>query len=265
MSGTGEHLSSDRLLKPLQVVYQDDSYFVVDKPYDCRIQPDPKQPNDLSVEQLVQQQYPDLPPLKNVHQIDYATSGIYVQALTRKAAGKVCKLFEQRSVEKTYLAIVHGHIIPGLEQEETSALEETTTTTTAAAAAKHLISVDKPIGNDPSHPFRMAILPTGKPSFTTIQVIQQGYYHLPVHQSHDVASKIPVTKVLLFPKTGRRHQLRVHLQSIGHPIIGDFNYETPYTDTFRMMLHAYKIHFPLSSGAITIETKDPFVDIIENS
>lgn len=61
---------------------------------------------------------------------------------------------------------------------------------------------------------------------------------------------------------GRRHQLRVHLQSIGHPIIGDFNYEVPYTDTFRMMLHAYKIHFPLSSGAISISTLDPFVNLI---
>ncbi|CAO3599468.1 unnamed protein product [Absidia cylindrospora] len=251
MNETGEHFSSDRLSEPLQVVYQDDSYFVVDKPYDLEfnlIQ------NNQTTYQLIQQQYPDLPPLKNVHQIHYATSGIYVQALTRKAAAKVCKLFEQRSVEKTYLAIVHGHILSGLE------LEETTITATA-----HLIHVDQPIDNDPSHPFRMAILPTGKPSFTTIQVIQQGYYRLPANQSLDTASKIPVTKVLLFPKSGRRHQLRVHLQSIGHPIIGNFNYETPYTDTFRMMLHAYKIQFPLSSGAITIETKDPFVDMIESA
>ncbi|KAI8342257.1 pseudouridine synthase [Chlamydoabsidia padenii] len=224
----------ERLQRPIKVVYHDDSYFVIDKPYDCRIHPDRQNPLNPSVENLIQQQYPALPPLKNVHQIDYATSGIYVQALTRKAAGKVSKLFEQRLVEKTYLAIVHGHMIP---------------TTTP-------IIVDQPIDNDPSHPFRMAILPTGKPSYTTIQVLQQGYYH------PNTETRIPVTKVLLSPKTGRRHQLRVHLQFIGYPIVGDYNYEVPYTDTFRMMLHAYKIHFPLSTGDISISTLDPFLDLI---
>lgn len=139
------------------------------------------------VEKLIQQQHPDLPPLKNVHQIDYATSGIYVQALTRKAAAKVCKLFEQRQVEKTYLAIVRGHMIPDLLSAGTT-------------SSPPPIVVDQPIDNDPSHPFRMAILPSGKPSFTTIQVLEQGYYY-PSSQNPEL--RIPVTKVALYPKTGK--------------------------------------------------------------
>lgn len=133
--------------------------------------------------------------MKNVHQIDYATSGIYVQALTRKSAAKVSKLFEQRLVEKTYLAIVRGHMIPDILSAETT-------------LSSSPIVVDQPIDNDPSHPFRMAILPTGKPSFTTIQVLEQGYFH-PSIQNPDL--RIPVTKVVLYPKTGKiRKRLWTH-------------------------------------------------------
>ncbi|KAF9976784.1 RNA pseudouridylate synthase domain-containing protein 1 [Actinomortierella ambigua] len=53
------------------------------------------------------------------------------------------------------------------------------------------------------------------------------------------------TLVMLTPLTGRRHQLRVHLQHIGHPIIGDFHYQAPMTPTSRMMLHAWRIGFPI--------------------
>ncbi|KAI8079732.1 pseudouridine synthase [Halteromyces radiatus] len=231
-----DEFHAKRLETTLQVVYQDDDYFIVNKPYDCRIQPDPRVPHQPSAETLIQKQYPHLPPLKNVHQIDYATSGIYVLALTRQAAAAVSTLFRERQVEKTYLAIVHGH----LQQENST------------------FTIDKPIGQDPDHPFRMAVVPTGKSSFTTVHILQHGYYN----DAQQKIDRIPVTKVLLYPKTGRRHQLRVHLQSIGHPILGDFNYEVPFSNAFRMMLHAYKIHFPLPSGPLTVETDDPFENFV---
>lgn len=238
---------------------------------------------------LIQQQYPVLPPLKNVHQLDYATSGIYVQALTRKAAGAASQLFAKRLVTKTYLAIVHGHI--DLDQHSQQQQQQ----------KEYDIIIDKPVGNDPSHHFRMCILPVsqgGKESFTGIKILQKGYYYLKSNNTKDneIIECIPATKILLYPKSGkkkkkivyiiisysifinpsllsssiyiykgRRHQLRVHLQSIGHSIIGDFNYETPYTDTYRMMLHAYKIHLPLPFGDIILETPDPFNNLLHDT
>ncbi|CAO3625510.1 unnamed protein product [Cunninghamella echinulata] len=126
----------------------------------------------------------------------------------------------------------------------------------------------------------MCILPVsegGKPSFTSVKILQKGYYHFNPNnniKNDDEAEnanagtteRIPVTKVLLYPKTGRRHQLRVHLQHIGHSILGDYNYESPHTDTFRMMLHAYKIQLPLPSpfSHINLETPDPFDNLIHD-
>jgi len=68
-------------------------------------------------------------------------------------------------------------------------------------------------------------------------------------QEKSSETEMEATLVKLHPHTGRTHQLRVHLSSIGHPIIGDYNYEVPFTDHERMMLHAWKINLPLSTDA----------------
>lgn len=107
----------------------------------------------------------------------------------------------------------------------------------------------------------------GKASKTFVKVIKRGIFHpIPcpprvtsencLHQDEiNTAKELPpmdATLVELFPYTGRRHQLRVHFKSIGHPIIGDYNYEVPFTDCDRMMLHAWKIKLPLSSSSDNI-------------
>lgn len=122
--------------------------------------------------------------------------------------------------------------------------------------------VDQPIDDDPDHEFRMAIKSSGKPAQTKITVVQRGLYTYREEKTGTEKS-IPVSKVSLSPISGRRHQLRVHLQHIGHPIVGDFNYEIEYTDTFRMMLHAHKICFPFTgSEELKAEAEDPFVDLV---
>lgn len=120
--------------------------------------------------------------------------------------------------------------------------------------------MDQPIDQDPNHEFRMMISRTGKPAQTSIQVMERGYYQYKEETSKE-EKVIPVTKVKLSPISGRRHQLRLHLKYIGHPIVGDFNYEDTYTDTFRMMLHAYKITLPLPNRneALSCIAKDPFI------
>ncbi|OUM63355.1 hypothetical protein PIROE2DRAFT_10141 [Piromyces sp. E2] len=95
----------------------------------------------------------------------------------------------------------------------------------------------------------------GKEAKTLVEVVKRGIFH-PIlctdnsteHESQENPKDLAMeaTLVKLYPYTGRTHQLRVHLQSIGHPIIGDYNYEVPFTDHERMMLHAWKINMPLS-------------------
>lgn len=62
------------------------------------------------VESILQEKYPDIPKFRNVHQLDYATSGVYVLALTKSAAALAARQFQQRLVKKTYLALVNGHM-----------------------------------------------------------------------------------------------------------------------------------------------------------
>ncbi|KAL0089798.1 pseudouridine synthase [Phycomyces blakesleeanus] len=192
------------------------------------------------VQTMLANQFPEIQKFRNVHQLDYATSGIYVLALNKKAAGAASKLFRERNVHKTYLAIVQGHF------------------------AQDSCTVDQPIGDDPNHDFRMSILPDGKPAKTHVRVLERGYYRYKEEKTGEDKC-LKVSKVELSPITGRRHQLRVHLQSLGHPIIGDYNYETQYTDTFRMMLHAYKIILPLKQGELAVDTNDPFINLVEIS
>jgi 23S rRNA-/tRNA-specific pseudouridylate synthase len=126
----------------------------------------------------------------------------------------------------------------------------------------HSYYVDQAIGEDPNHDFRMAILNTGRPAQTHIHVVQRGYYKYKEVKT-GLEQVIPVTKVSLSPISGRRHQLRLHLKHIGHPIVGDFNYEEQYTDTFRMMLHAHKIVLPLpGKDALEVSASDPFEDLV---
>ncbi|KAI9023699.1 pseudouridine synthase [Phycomyces nitens] len=190
------------------------------------------------VHTIIANQFPEIPKLRNVHQLDYATSGIYVLALNKKAAGEASKLFRERTVKKTYLAIVQGHL----------ALDSYT--------------VDQPIGDDPSHDFRMKIVSDGKPAQTHVKVLERSYYRYREEETGEERC-IKATKVQLSPITGRRHQLRVHLKSLGYPIVGDYNYEAQYTDTFRMMLHAHKIILPLKKQEIAVDANDPFIDLLK--
>jgi hypothetical protein len=98
----------------------------------------------------------------------------------------------------------------------------------------------------------------GKPSRTLVSVEEEGLYL--GHQ---------VTKVLLSPLTGRRHQLRLHLSSIGHPIVGDVAYGSAALADFtrlrapRMMLHALRLHLPLPGNHMSFASADPFEALVQ--
>ncbi|KAI8813098.1 pseudouridine synthase, partial [Cladochytrium replicatum] len=155
-----------------------------------------------------------------VHQLDFATSGVHMWARNARAAGDACKAFRKRWTRKEYVAVVKGHV----------------------ANDRHL----PPPFPDPAPPTLSRALQTPPPS-------QQSYHRT-------LTRRVPVTHVALTPLTGRRHQLRVHLASKGHPIIGDWNYEDPRTpEAPRMMLHARHLSVPMGRrGVVEVETGDPF-------
>ena len=163
------------------------------------------------------------PTVRLVHRLDRDTSGVMVFALTAHAQKHLNQQFEARKVKKTYVALLAGQLEPA---------EGT---------------VDLPLIVDwPNRPRQMVCHETGKPSLTDYKVLK---------------SSDEETRVRLFPHTGRSHQLRVHMLSLGHPILGDELY-APETaaDYPRMMLHAeeLRVNHPETGRGMKFRAKPPF-------
>ena len=141
-----------------------------------------------------------------VHRLDRETSGVIVGARTPAAAKYLQEQFAQRTTKKTYVAIVEGV----LKHDEAL--------------------IDLPIGRSPSKPSTFRVDSKGKSAQTT-------YHVLGVHNGKSL--------VRLQPKTGRTHQLRVHMAHIGHPIVGDIVYGK---SAERMFLHAYQLEITAPNG-----------------
>lgn len=198
--------------------------------------------------------------LKFVHQLDYATSGVLCLAFSRDMASRLAHCFQMRYSQKWYLAIVLGHVEATPERGFTEApiiamtAEATTSIDGSRRAAAPVTPCSKiiegHIAEDKDDPtgFRMKLCAaTGKAARTSVQVLEKGLWQ----------GIVPVSKVLLQPETGRRHQLRVHLASIGHPILGDVTYAPPpppallddgttqiaTPQPYRMFLHAWQLRF----------------------
>lgn len=156
------------------------------------------------------------------HRLDRDTSGIMVFALTKEAQRRMGRMFETRRVRKRYVARVAGEV----------------------AEAEGLI--DLPLIVDwPNRPLQHVNHETGKPAVTawTRLAVEDG-----------------TTRMRLMPRTGRSHQLRVHMQQIGHPILGDPFYSPDPELWPRMMLHAEGLKFehPVSGQVLRLEVPAPF-------
>lgn len=155
--------------------------------------------------------------LRLCHQLDYATSGLLLIAKTREAASTARRWFDERRVLKTYHALVEGHL-RGIDEILSPLREE-----------RHRAVVD----------------PQGKAASTTISKVVHGYFQ------GTAASLVTLT-----PRTGRRHQLRAHLDAVGHRILGDVTYGGDKTLS-RMMLHATLLTLPTEPSRV-IESSVPF-------
>lgn len=219
-----------------RVIHTTDSYLVLDKPAGLICHSDGRT-IESSVAQWLAEEYPEtrtvgepwvspqgeaIPVCGLVHRLDRATSGILVVARTQAMWDYLRGEFKERRVEKEYRAVVYGYVPGG----------------SGRIVAEIVRSSEKPKRwyakeRDESH-IRAAI--------TDWQVLERG----------TSPEGEPYTYLALFPKTGRTHQLRVHLAHIGHPIVADHLYASerkPMLGFMRPALHAFAISFASPSGA----------------
>ena len=158
-----------------------------------------------------------------VHRLDRDTSGVMIFARTPHAQRHLGLQFEKRMTRKTYVARVWG--VP----------------------AEKSGTVDLPLIVDwPNRPRQMVCHESGKPAQTDWKVIK---------------TEGETARLRLFPKTGRSHQLRVHMLALGHPILGDPFYATgPARDYPRLMLHSEELRFnhPEGGKSTKVRAKAPF-------
>jgi len=193
----------------IQVVFVDDSIVVLAKPSSLLSVPGRGPDKQDCLSARVQRQFADA---LVVHRLDMATSGLIVMARGAVAQRTLSDAFANRMVAKRYQAVVHGRVQGAPDTWQT---------------------IDLPIAVDwPNRPRRVIDRVQGKASTTRLQID----HYDPVND---------VTHVMLEPLTGRTHQLRVHLQAIGHPILGDSLYAPPDVEALseRLLLHASELAF----------------------
>lgn len=174
-------------IEGIPIVYADDSILVLNKPSGLLSVPGKGEGKQDCLSARVQNRYPGA---LVVHRLDMATSGLILMARSLVAQRKLNHAFAAREVHKRYVAVVHG------------AMQVSTAWQT----------IDLPILVDwPNRPLRKIALENGKPSISRFRCVG----------SDPIAN---TSRLELEPLTGRSHQLRVHLQAVGHPIVGDALY-----------------------------------------
>jgi len=209
---------------PIEILYQDAAVIAVNKPAGLTVHAGAGQHDGTLVNRLVHH-FQGLSQLGGderpgiVHRLDKDTSGVLLVARTDAAHRALASQFSGRTVEKVYLALVNGHV-----KDDTG-------------------RITKPISRDPARRVRMtARLAAGRDAITEYRVRQRW-------------EKFTFLEVRI--KTGRTHQIRVHMASLGHPVAGDRLYGAPPAD--RLFLHAWKIGFtsPATGKLVTVEAPLP--------
>lgn len=203
-----------------KIIFEDDSFFVVEKPSGW-ITNEASNTTTQPVLQTWMKTNFDYPLKGNfetrdgiVHRLDKETSGILLVAKTKEAFEELQRQFKERLVHKTYIALVHGKVL----------LDEGV--------------IDETVGRLPWRKDRFGVMPDGRDAVTSYKKV------------NDYTSENGEYSLLeLKPKTGRTHQIRIHLKHIGHPIVGDEFYagrKTARKDRRwcgRLFLHAGEIKF----------------------
>jgi tRNA pseudouridine32 synthase/23S rRNA pseudouridine746 synthase len=190
----------------LDIIYVDDSLLVADKPAGLLSVPGRGVDKQDSLLVRARKHFPDA---ECVHRLDMDTSGILLLARGKQLQGSLSALFQQRRIDKRYLAVVDGELVPGAGE------------------------IDLPLICDwPNRPRQKVDPQRGKASLTRFRTLA---YDRQQHSS----------RVQLEPATGRSHQLRVHMQALGHSILGDPLYagDAARKRAPRLLLHASALSF----------------------
>lgn len=214
---------------PVQILYEDEAVVAINKPAGLIVHAGAGAHSGTLVNRLVHH-FRSLSRVGGelrpgiVHRLDKETSGVLLVARTDAAHRALADQFAGRTVEKTYLALVHGRV-----REDAGRITRT-------------------IARDPVHRTRMtARLSSGRTALTEYRVL-------------DRFEKFTYLEVRI--GTGRTHQIRVHLASEGHPVAGDRLYGAPAAS--RMFLHAWRISFTSPAGDRRVTVEAPFPVELEN-
>ena len=233
--------SAGRVIEELNLLHDDEAIAVVDKPAGLVVHPNERHGGGGTLADLLRARFGDLPSIQGeyragiVHRLDRLTSGVMVVGKTEAALADLKRQFQERVVEKRYLAVVH---------EEPRFASDW---------------IESRIAPEPRNPRRMRVLAPeseeeGREASTYYEVLER----------YGCASLLECR-----PKTGRTHQIRVHLASIGLPIVGDRIYKHPgalrtklpdnVPGLGRQALHARQLSFahPVSGETLTFEAKPP--------
>jgi len=206
----------------IEYLYNDEQIIIVDKPANMLSVPGRTPDKQDCLIHRVQKLFPEA---RIVHRLDFSTSGLMVIAQNRESHRIMSRQFENREIEKTYVAKVYGR------PEETSGV------------------INLPLRCDwERRPLQIVDHELGKEALTHWRIIE-GFENSCL--------------VELFPATGRTHQLRVHMQAMGHPILGDelYAHEAAYEMADRLNLHAKEliIAHPTENSRMTFSsTIEPF-------
>eukprot|EP00397_Hematodinium_sp_SG-2012_P052273 GEMP01061716.1.p1 GENE.GEMP01061716.1~~GEMP01061716.1.p1 ORF type:complete len:301 (-),score=58.66 GEMP01061716.1:405-1307(-) len=216
-----------------QCVYEDANYIAVGKPFDVRIDLPTKGssmgrkwPTELTVADWFVARCPDgestgAQKVRFANQLDYATSGVMLLSKNKDAGAKVGRVFQQRGVEKEYAALVYGW--PTWE-------------------SRHIHARLQDIPGD----FKRTVVTgddekEGQHAYTEVHVEMKGMLEFP-----DILERTDVSLLRIKLHTGRRHQIRLHLAHVGHPIVGDVSYGPEKAkESPRMFLHAQVLGVPV--------------------
>lgn len=212
------------------VCYEDEFVVVVDKPAGLVVHPGAGHADATLVHGLVHR-FPEIAVVGEahrpgiVHRLDRGTSGLLVVARTAAAHDELVRQMSAHEPERIYSALTWGHV------ESDSG------------------TIDAPIGRSPRHPTRMAVSDQGRRAVT--------------HYRVDRRFSVPRDTTLMTCRleTGRTHQIRVHLRAIGHPVVGDRDYDggRPGLDPGRPFLHAGTLRFehPVTGEPVAVESPLP--------
>lgn len=222
-----------------EVVHADDAVVVVDKPAGLVVHPGAGHGTGTLVGGLLAK-FPDLDELVRegicppdrpgiVHRLDKGTSGLLVVGRTADAYQALVNQVAARTMTRRYLALVKGEV------------------------AEDRGEVEAPIGRSAGTPTKMAVSAGGKAARTSYRVVER-------HRG-----RAPVTLLEVSLKTGRTHQIRVHMAAIGHPVVGDARYGTPdrRLASGRFFLHAFRVAFTHPDSGDATEFSSPLPDDLE--